>query len=122
MPNSAASIGSEPGCSQLTETCYCGDPERDNKGTQDGRAFDQQRRSSASRGYGRKWRNLRLLILHRDPICRIGVTCECKAESATASGEDTDENLQGACHESPSWKTATQDSKCANTNSNPQLS
>jgi 5-methylcytosine-specific restriction endonuclease McrA len=72
------------------------------------------------------------MVLARDPLCKIEQLCgsgprrdgepeRLPAPSTdadhvvprSAGGEDTMENLQGACHACHSWKTATQDSNFA---------
>jgi 5-methylcytosine-specific restriction protein A len=121
MPNAAKSVCNEPLCNKLTEGRYCADHKRENVNRQTRRQYDDHRGSAASRGYGYRWTKLRQLVLHRDPICQIGVICGFLKASTdadhitpkSAGGEDTMENLQGACHECHSWKTATQDSRFA---------
>ncbi len=75
---------------------------------------EENRPSASKRGYGRTWQKFRLLILHRDPICKI-----CGEKPSTdvdhivpkaQGGKDTEENCQGACHECHSEKT-TKESK-----------
>lgn len=100
MPWAAQSVCSHAGCFELTTKGSCGHHEAKR---QDNRA------SSSARGYGRRWRKLRILILHRDPICRI-----CKRAPSTdvdhiipkrEGGEDSAQNLQGVCHSCHSHKT-----------------
>ncbi len=59
------------------------------------------RPNSAERGYDRTWRRLRLLVLHRDPICVM-----CRAAVSTdvdhivpksKGGRNTMSNLRGLC-------------------------
>jgi len=121
MPFAADTICNEPSCNKRTQGRYCDKHKRDNNREDSRKEFDRQRGSSASRGYGHMWRRLRQIILHRDPLCRIGHHCNFTAASRdvdhiiprSQGGEDKEDNLQGACHECHSWKTATQDSKFA---------
>lgn len=61
------------------------------------------------------------MVLARDPLCRIAVLCGGLAPSTDADhvvprrlgGDDTMENLQGACHACHSYKTAIFDSRFA---------
>jgi 5-methylcytosine-specific restriction enzyme A len=113
----------KPGCpALLSEGRYC----EKHKKAEPRRQFDKLRGNSSQRGYGAVWRKRRLDILARDPFCMIGAKCDPdntgrRAPSTdvdhivpkNAGGSDFEENLQGACHECHSWKTATQDSKFA---------
>lgn len=80
------------------------------------------------RGYDERWLKLSKIIRKRDPFCKIGKICDPRNTGRTALSTDTDHiipavqrpdlfydetNLQGACHECHSWKTATQDSEFA---------
>ena len=124
---------SQCGCPALDDgdKRYCEKHERAEPRKQH-RVYDAQRGSSHQRGYGARWRKLRLCIIARDPFCMIGEICDPidpvkktrsgrRAPSTDvdhivpreAGGSDHEENLQGACHECHSWKTATQDSKFA---------
>lgn len=75
--------------------------------------------TSASRGYGYKWRKLRERILKAQPLC-----VECKRKGITRLATDVDHiiphkgdqrlmwnesNLQPLCHECHSRKTARED-------------
>jgi 5-methylcytosine-specific restriction endonuclease McrA len=61
------------------------------------------------------------MVIARDPLCRIAVLCDGTARSTEADhitpkskgGDDSMENLQGACHQCHSHKTATEDSTFA---------
>lgn len=46
--------------------------------------YDDARGSAASRGYGRRHEKWRLLILHRDPLCKIAKICKGEAPSTIA--------------------------------------
>lgn len=71
------------------------------------------RGSSAARGYGHKWRKLRLMVIRRDPLCADPFAIGCLAVSRHADhiipkrsgGEDILENLQGLCDSCHSRKT-----------------
>lgn len=74
---------------------------------------DKQRESRHKRGYGYRWQKLRLIILARDPICKI-----CGRAASTdvdhiipksKGGLDAVDNLQGLCHSCHSRKTASED-------------
>ena len=96
------------GCPRLTHGRYCQDHQR-----QVGGAYDQARGSAAKRGYGRTWRKLRLLVLHRDPICSVD-DCDQPSEDVDhiiprdQGGDDRMSNLQGLCHAHHSAKTDTE--------------
>jgi 5-methylcytosine-specific restriction endonuclease McrA len=73
------------------------------------RPHTEPRPNSSARGYDRQWRKLRLLILQRDPICKLCSTYRpgrTPAPSTTVDhrtpknkgGTDDPTNLQGACH------------------------
>ena len=72
------------------------------------------RASAAKRGYGRRWRKLRLIILRRDPIC-MSSGCERPSEEVdhivprAQGGADSGANLQGLCKTHHSRKTARED-------------
>lgn len=70
--------------------------------------YERERGSSSARGYNRRWRALRLLVLRESPAC-----VEC-GEPATDvdhivpkrdGGTDERENLQALCHSCHSRKT-----------------
>lgn len=80
--------------------------------------YDDRRGSAASRGYGREWQRLRLMVLRREPLCR---TCAEQGIVTPATdvdhiipkrdgGPDSFENLQPLCHSHHSQKTATEKS------------
>ena len=127
MPYAAKKVCQQPGCGALCEERYCVAHARNGVARgQSRKSFDDQRGSAHARGYGRQWRKLRLVVLARDPLCRIQIMCgrgvghELPAASTDAdhivpkpAGDDSLDNLQGACHECHSWKTATKDSNFA---------
>ena len=57
--------------------------------------------SAHARGYGRKWRELRSLVISRDPVCRLcqhQLTQEVDHIKRKADGGTDDlNNLQGLC-------------------------
>lgn len=64
-------------------------------------AWSTTRTSAHARGYGAKWRDLRRLILQRDPVC---VRCKSAPSSSVdhivpkhLGGTDDPSNLQGIC-------------------------
>ncbi len=104
VPTKPLSPCLQPGCPELTANRYC-DRHR--------REYDQRRGGSSARGYGAAWRRLRLVILHRDPVCRA-----CGREPAnevdhivskTNGGTDDPSNLQGLCKACHSRKTVLED-------------
>jgi 5-methylcytosine-specific restriction protein A len=130
MGRAAKKTCGKPGCPTLTDTGYC------EKHLQDSprKMFDKQRGTTKERGYTGVWRRLRIMILRRDPFCTIGTVCDPpdpvtgKSSGRRSPSTEVDHvipaslrpdlfydesNLQGACHECHSWKTATQDSDFA---------
>ncbi|MGH8660021.1 MAG: HNH endonuclease [Gammaproteobacteria bacterium] len=78
-------------------------------------AYNQARGSSTTQGYGARWRRLRLLVLARDPVCRI-----CQRAPSTdvdhiipkrRGGADDPSNLQGLCSSCHARKTALTDAR-----------
>lgn len=79
----------------------------------DGKRQSDNRPSAGRRGYGRRWRKLRLMVLRRDPIC---VRCKCRASThadhiapKSRGGDDSFENLQGLCETCHNRKTVVED-------------
>ena len=76
---------------------------------------EQDRRgNSAQRGYGARWRRLRLLVLARDSVCRQPGCNELSTDvdhivPRAEGGTDSMSNLQGLCHAHHSAKTAKED-------------
>ena len=107
-----------PGCSALVERGYC-----ERHAQPDHQRYDRHRESAARRGYGRRWRRLRLMILARDPVCTCPLDgCDhepgrCVRGSEPVDhivpkvrgGDDSEENLQGLCAGCHSRKTARED-------------
>ncbi|WP_422659103.1 HNH endonuclease signature motif containing protein [Paenibacillus sp. EC2-1] len=53
----------KPGCGELTRIGFC------SKHTALKRRYDQERESSAKRGYGHRWRVARMDFLSKNPLC-----------------------------------------------------
>jgi 5-methylcytosine-specific restriction protein A len=72
------------------------------------------RESAAARGYGHRWRKLRLMHLRAHPMCQHP-GCEKAASDVdhvvprARGGDDRDANLQSLCHAHHSEKTARED-------------
>ncbi len=71
---------------------------------------------SAPRGYGARWRKLRVMILAREPYCQADGCHEWATEvdhikPRRESGTDHPRNLQGMCHDCHSRKTAVEDGR-----------
>lgn len=99
-----------PGCHGTVvdgKCSYCG-PRRS--------SYEDRRGSAASRGYDREWQRLRLMVLRREPLCRMcaqwGVIMPATDVDhiipKREGGQDTFENLQPLCHSHHSQKTATE--------------
>ena len=117
MPTLPARPCSHPGCPELVRTPgerYC----EKHKKKHDAQ-YNKQRGSAASRGYGAKWRKLRLMFLRANPLCR-----ECLNQGIIKEATDVDHiiplknggtnewsNLQSLCHECHSRKTAREDGR-----------
>lgn len=75
-------------------------------------AYDRARRGKPGRVYynSKAWRLLRLLVLHRDPVCRVcGLRPSTDVDHVVMredGGGDSEDNLQGLCHSCHSVKTA----------------
>ncbi len=80
-------------------------------------AMPESRPNSAQRGYGHKWRLLRLAFLRANPLCvecakagRDEAAVHCDHIIAREKGGSDDEaNLQGLCHSCHSRKTVRED-------------
>lgn len=113
MPSRAQRPCKRPGCKAIAiQRGYCAEHQR----TAIRRTYDNGRASAYGRGYGAKWRKLRLVQLAREPYCR-----HCKDHDRLAvatdvdhivprrsGGSDSFENLQSLCHSCHSRKTATE--------------
>jgi 5-methylcytosine-specific restriction protein A len=118
MAYRALRLCAAPGCGAASAGRYC---QKHSGWNRPDRIADRERGSHSKRGYGRRWERLRKLVLARDPLCRIGNLCGGMGISTEADhivprargGDDSMENLQGACHACHSHKTATEDSAFA---------
>jgi 5-methylcytosine-specific restriction protein A len=104
MARRAARPCKTAGCPGLTRNgVYCADC-----ASQHGNAYDRERGSAAARGYGHRWRKLRLMYLRENPLC---VGCGAAASEVdhivarAAGGGDDWENLQSFCKSCHSAKT-----------------
>lgn len=114
MPSAPLKPCSWPGCPELTHSRHC-----DRHTRQESKDIDARRGSSASRGYGARWRRIRDQVLREEPLCR-----ECKEKgrvepardvdhvvSKLVGGTDDRSNLQALCHACHSRKTAIEDGR-----------
>jgi 5-methylcytosine-specific restriction protein A len=74
----------------------------------------EQRPNAAARGYGARWRRLRLIILRRDPMCRWPGCNKASTDvdhriAREDGGTDAESNLWGLCHSHHSRKTVASD-------------
>lgn len=105
-----------PGCPGVVrdgECSSCGPLRRQRAATE--RHYDEERGSSSQRGYGRRWRRLRIQVLAAEPLCR-----ECAERGLVVvatdvdhivpkrnSGTDELSNLEPLCHSCHSRKTGS---------------
>ena len=108
MSNRIATSFATPGCPAIAH--------RRGRCTNCQRAYDRQRGNATQRGYGSTWRQLRKVVLVRDPICRDESGCATPSTdvdhivSRSRGGTDDPTNLRGLCHSHHSSKTAKEDS------------
>lgn len=99
-----------PGCNGnvVDGRCTVCGPRRSN--------YEDRRGSAASRGYDREWQRLRLMVLRREPLCRMCAEAGIITPATDVDhiirksdgGLDTFGNLQPLCHSHHSQKTATE--------------
>ena len=106
MPTKPATPCTQPGCpNRATYRGKCAE-----HAAQAGQRYNRQRGSSASLGYGPKWRRLRAAFLAEHPFC-----CLCRNGTLAtevdhiiprkAGGSDDKSNLQSLCKPHHSAKT-----------------
>ena len=100
------------GCTAIVPagTAYCAAHQR---------TVDAQRGNAGERGYGARWRRLRMMFLAEHPLCcdPFGVHGEVPVLATdvdhvvprAAGGSDEDSNLQALCHSCHSRKTISVD-------------
>jgi 5-methylcytosine-specific restriction enzyme A len=121
MPRAPLKVCQTPACGALCEGRHCARHASSDNRVLARRRFDARRGTAHSRGYDRRHAKWRLLILARDPLCKIGHFCKGEAPSTVADhiiplsqgGDWSMDNGQGACERDHDWKTATQDSRFA---------
>jgi 5-methylcytosine-specific restriction enzyme A len=105
------------GCGVACDGSYCSTHQQQTTA----RLYDRDRGSPSRRGYGRRHQRWRLLILARDPLCKIAVLCDGTALSTEADhivplaegGIWALSNGQGACKACHSHKTALEQQRRA---------
>lgn len=113
MPSRPQRACAVPGCAGLTHGRYCEkhqDLEQAARRAKDQR-FDEGRGSAAARGYGFRWRKLRLMVLRETPLCQWEGCSEAASEvdhiqPKRLGGTDARDNLQSLCKAHHSMKTA----------------
>jgi 5-methylcytosine-specific restriction enzyme A len=111
MPTKAPSACRKMGCPGLVRDGVCSNCGPTKRATN--AVHDEQRGNSTQRGYGRRWRALRLAYLHANPLC-----VECWKHGVVNAATDVDhikpkrdggtddaDNLQALCHACHSAKT-----------------
>lgn len=121
MPRRLPHPCGHPGCPALiTDGRYC----QKHAGVE-AKRYDEQRGTSAERGYGAQWRKLRDMFLREHPLCECE---ECRRLGRVRAATDVDHiiprsqggtddraNLQALAHECHSRKTAKQDGRFGRT-------
>ena len=118
MPTRALNRCKAPNCGKPCAGAYCEEHKKDPSRPE--ASYDRWRGSAHSRGYNSRgrWGSLRKLVLARDPLCQLhydGCTrVSTLADHTTpknAGGDDSEENLQGACAFCHGIKTRKVDTK-----------
>ncbi len=119
MPRRAPRPCGKPGCPRLTreKRRLCTEHLREWEARRAAalaerrKRYDAKRPSAHKRGYGRRWRKLRDMVLARSPVCECGaLATEVDHKVARAKG-GTDEwdNLVAMCKSCHSKKTRRED-------------
>ena len=131
MPTAAKRVCNHPGCGRTCDGNRCEkhlgmSAEKKAKRA----AYDKARGSFYDRGYSSRgqWGRLRLMILRRDPLCKLRILCDGTEPSTQVDhiiprlkgGDDSLENLQGVCASCHSHKTATEDSTFVSNHGKPK--
>lgn len=104
MPQRAPSACRRPGCRGIVRNgvcSVCGPLRRQSQV-----AHDERRGTAASRGYGRRWRKVRAMVLGQHPVCaecerqgRVTLATDVHHKIAKRDGGlDTFDNLEPLCH------------------------
>lgn len=106
MPHAAPTVCCWAGCNAYSHGRYC----EKHKQEYDQRRWKQanERRPGNTKAYGKKWRKLRGLVLHRNPLCK---SCGAPAKEVDHiiplkdGGTNQMSNLQALCKSCHSRKT-----------------
>ena len=109
MPVAAPKPCRHPSCGEtVASSGYCPQHQRQHR-----QAADANRPNAYRRGYDKRWARLRIMVLRREPICRICGKAEATEVdhivTKARGGDDSYANLQGLCKPCHSRKTATED-------------